>query len=253
VPATRPANGRSRDQRATLGLRQRSPGRTRLSGVPRGRWLQRSALPKRKEIRHYSLYGVPATRPANGLARPAATRGLRQWSPGRTRLFGVPRGRWLQRSALPEKEENQALFTVRWCTGLSGVAATRPANGRSRDQRATRGLRQRSRGAPDCPVCHGAGGCNGRLRQKRKEIRHYSLSGGAPDCPVCQPCAQPTVGRAISGRHVDFANGHQGAPDCPVCHTVGGCNGRLRQKRKEIRHYSLYGGAPDCPVCQPRS
>jgi hypothetical protein len=62
---------------------------------------------------------------------------------------------------------------------------------------------------------------------------------------------QPTVGRAISGRHVDFANGHQAAPDCPVCHGAGGCNGRLRQTRKGIVHCSLFGGAPDCPM-RPR-
>ena len=61
----------------------------------------------------------------------------------------------------------------------------------------------------------------------------------------------PTVDRAISGRHVDFANGHQDAPDCPVGHRAGGCNGRLRKKRKEIAHCSLSGGAPDCPVCHP--
>jgi hypothetical protein len=38
--------------------------------------------------------------------------------------------------------------------------------------------------APDCPVCHGTGGCNGQLRQTRKGIAHCSLSGGAPDYPV---------------------------------------------------------------------
>jgi hypothetical protein len=81
--------------------------------------------------------------------------------------------------------------TVRCPTGLSGVPAERPANDRPRDQRATRGLRQRSPGhiglfgaSPDCPVCHEDGGCNGRFHQTRKEITHCSLSGGAPDCPV---------------------------------------------------------------------
>jgi hypothetical protein len=69
----------------------------------------------------------------------------------------------------------------------------------------------------------------------------------------------PTVGRTISGRHVDFANGHQVAPDCMVCHWTiccamgaGACNGRFRQTRKGIAQYSLYGGAPDCPV-RPRT
>jgi hypothetical protein len=79
-----------------------------------------------------------------------------------------------------------------------------------RDQRRHVDFANGHQGAPDCSVCHGAGGCNDRLCQKRKKIRHYSLSGGAPDCPVWQPRAQPTVDRAISGRHVDFANGHEG-------------------------------------------
>jgi hypothetical protein len=54
-----------------------------------------------------------------------ATRGLRQQSQGHTKLSGVPRGRWLQRLASPEKEGNHTLFTVRWCTGLSGAPTDR--------------------------------------------------------------------------------------------------------------------------------
>jgi hypothetical protein len=42
------ANGRPRDQRATRGLHQRLEGHTRLSGVPRGLWLQQSASPKKE-------------------------------------------------------------------------------------------------------------------------------------------------------------------------------------------------------------
>jgi hypothetical protein len=96
--------------------------------------------------------------------------------------------------------------TVRWCIGLSGEPTVSRANGRPKNQRATRGKCQRSNGAPDCPVCTGQclvrqwlQDCNGRLRQIRKEIRtgqcpvvHRTvrwctgLSGGAPDCPVCQ-------------------------------------------------------------------
>jgi hypothetical protein len=43
--------------------------------------------------------------------------------------------------------------TVRWCTGLSSEPTVACANGRPRNLRATRGLLQRSAGAPDCPVC----------------------------------------------------------------------------------------------------
>jgi adenylylsulfate kinase-like enzyme len=39
--------------------------------------------------------------------------------------------------------------TVRWCTGLSGEPTVASANGRSCNLRATRGLLQRSVGAPD--------------------------------------------------------------------------------------------------------
>jgi hypothetical protein len=48
------ANGRQRNQRATRGPRQRSPGRTRLSDVPRGSLLQRPASPE-KEGNHAPL------------------------------------------------------------------------------------------------------------------------------------------------------------------------------------------------------
>jgi hypothetical protein len=74
----------------------------------------------RSREKFIGLSGVPATRLANGRSRDQrATRSLRKWSPGRTRLSGVPRGWWLQRS--PDKEGNISLFTVRWCIGLSGA------------------------------------------------------------------------------------------------------------------------------------
>jgi hypothetical protein len=40
-------------------------------------------------------------------------------------LLDLATGRWLQRSASPEKEGNRALFTVRWCTGLSDAPTDR--------------------------------------------------------------------------------------------------------------------------------
>jgi hypothetical protein len=49
-----------------------------------------------------------------------------------TRLSGVPRGRWLQRSASPNKEGNHTLFTVRWCIGLSGASTDRRQPGPSK-------------------------------------------------------------------------------------------------------------------------
>jgi hypothetical protein len=76
--------------------------------------------------------------------------------------------------------------TVRWCTELSGEPTVSQANGRPRNPRATRGMCQRSEGAPDCPVCTGQcpvrqllQDCNGWLCQIRKEIR-------TGQCPVRQ-------------------------------------------------------------------
>jgi hypothetical protein len=41
------------------------------------------------------------------------------------RTVQCAKGPRLQRSALPEKEGNRALFTVRWCTGLSDAPTDR--------------------------------------------------------------------------------------------------------------------------------
>jgi hypothetical protein len=72
--------------------------------------------------------------------------------------------------------------TVRWCTALSGEPTVTSANGRPRNLRATRGLLQRSAGAPDCPMCTGqcpvsqsAQRSNGRICQIWKEIAHRTV------------------------------------------------------------------------------
>jgi hypothetical protein len=67
--------------------------------------------------------------------------------------------------------------TVRWCTGLSGEPTVACANGRSRNLRATRGLLQRSAGAPDCPVRQSAQRSNGRMRLIWKAIAHRTATG----------------------------------------------------------------------------
>jgi hypothetical protein len=81
--------------------------------------------------------------------------------------------------------------TVRWCTGLSGEPTIDCANGRQRDQRATRGLSQQIVGTPDCPVCIGQ--CpvsqddrcsNGQLSPIWKEIVHRT---SYRTCPVRHP------------------------------------------------------------------
>jgi hypothetical protein len=69
--------------------------------------------------------------------------------------------------------------TVRWCTGLSGETTVASTNDRPRNLRETRGLLQRSAGAPDCPVCteqcpvrQRPRRSNGRMRLFWKEIAH---------------------------------------------------------------------------------
>jgi hypothetical protein len=62
--------------------------------------------------------------------------------------------------------------TVRWCTGMSGEPTVTSANDRTRNLLATRGLLQRSAGAPDCPVCQRAQRSNSRMRLIWKEIVH---------------------------------------------------------------------------------
>jgi hypothetical protein len=64
--------------------------------------------------------------------------------------------------------------TVRWCTGLSGEPTVASANGRPRNLRATRGLLQRTAGAPDYPVRQRARRSNGRIRPIWKEIVHQT-------------------------------------------------------------------------------
>jgi hypothetical protein len=68
---------------------------------------------------------------------------------------------------------------IRWCNGLSGEPTVASANGWPRNLWATRGLLQRSAGAPDCPVCtrqcpvrQPAPRSNGRMRPIWKEIVH---------------------------------------------------------------------------------
>jgi hypothetical protein len=76
-------------------------------------------------------------------------------------------------------------WTVRWCTGLSGEPTEPAANGRPRDQRATRGPRQRSVGHTG-PVPRP----NGRLRPIWKEIAHRTATvavrwcTGLPGAPL---------------------------------------------------------------------
>jgi hypothetical protein len=93
--------------------------------------------------------------------------------------------------------------------------------------------------APNSVRCLGWPGDELVALEKKLRALWLKITGlsGEPSAPA------PTVGSAISGRHMGRANGHQAAPDYPVC--TGQCplrqggqrlNGRLCQKRKEIKH-----------------
>jgi hypothetical protein len=67
--------------------------------------------------------------------------------------------------------------TVRWYTRLSGEPTALAANSRPRDQRATRGLCQRSVGHTGrCPMRQPILRTNGRMRQIWKEIEHWTAT-----------------------------------------------------------------------------
>jgi hypothetical protein len=92
--------------------------------------------------------------------------------------------------------------TVRWCTGLSGEPTVACANGRPRNLRATRGLLQRSVGAPDCPVRHSAQRSNSRICQIWKEIKHRTVYRTCPVAHRIVRCA--TRQKAMIAFHVDL-------------------------------------------------
>jgi hypothetical protein len=66
--------------------------------------------------------------------------------------------------------------TVRWFTGLSGEPTVASANGRPHKLRATRGLLQRSAGAPDCPVriCWGPSASEGPQKHDLTMFLEYN-------------------------------------------------------------------------------
>jgi hypothetical protein len=93
---------------------------------------------------------------------------------------------------ISQTSTNLAHWTIWWCTGLSGEPTALAANGRLRNQRVTRGPRQRSVGhTRHCPVRQRDRRPNGQLRLIRKEIDHRTtivdvrwctgLSGAPPN------------------------------------------------------------------------
>jgi hypothetical protein len=98
--------------------------------------------------------------------------------------------RWTRRSR--EKEKASRLKFIK----LSGELTAPAANGRLRDQRATRSWANGRMVTPDCPVCtghcpvrqlaHRTNGCDRKWRRSSTEHVLF-MSGGAPDCPVRHP------------------------------------------------------------------
>jgi hypothetical protein len=108
-------------------------------------------------------------------------------------------------SSLSRKEKGDVAIihqTVRWCTGLSGESTAPAANGRPRDQRATRGPRQRS-------------------------VGHTGLSG-VPTSPEGQRSVVPCM---EGNRSPDCYSG------CPVMHRTVRCT--TRQKVRIVYQIDL--------------
>jgi hypothetical protein len=90
---------------------------------------------------------------------------------------------------------HQTVWCAPDCLVSQQCSRQRSTEKSARNQRATRGQRQRSPGRtglsgvpPHCPVCQGDPGCNGRLRQRRKEI-------GTVHCPVGHQTVQCAHGQ----------------------------------------------------------
>jgi hypothetical protein len=90
-----------------------------------------------------------------------------------------------QLGAFGKREDDVAInhWTIRWCTRLSGKSTAPAANGRPRNQHATRGPCQWSVGHTGLPVCTGqclvrqrAWRTNSRLCLVWKEIEHRTAT-----------------------------------------------------------------------------
>jgi hypothetical protein len=92
--------------------------------------------------------------------------------------------------------------TARWFTGLSSEPTVASANSRPHNLRVTRGLLQRSAGAPDCLV--GTGQC---------PVRQRARSCNSHLCPIWKAIAHRTIYRT-----------------CPVVHRTVRC--ATRQKAR---------------------
>jgi hypothetical protein len=110
------------------------------------------------------------------------------------------------------------------CAGLSGEPTVGRANGRPQNLRATRGLANSRKEAPDCPVCTGLSGAPDLQRSAAlfMEINRAPDSVRcAPDCPV-----RPTT------------EGKDGLPDlfstAPSC--LGAIKGTPRRMEEDTKH-----------------
>jgi hypothetical protein len=124
----------------------------------------------RKEDLNWSKVGKVQPTPAR-----AWHTGLSGGAPNSVRC---PRLARCQLGALGKREGDVAINhrTVRWCTRLSGESIAPAANGRPRDQRATRGRANGQLGTPDCPVHQPIPRTNGRMLPVWKEIEHRTAT-----------------------------------------------------------------------------
>jgi hypothetical protein len=123
--------------------------------------------------------------------------------------LGVPFIAPRQLGVVGDQLGRQILPSAAWCTGQSGAPPDSSSTCLVLDflpyrAQLTIGPRDRRRTR------------RSREMKKAPRLKFTGLSGGAPDYPLSLRHSRPTVGYAISGRHVTRANGRLGTPDSPV-------------------------------------
>ena len=117
------------------------------------------------------------------------------------------------------------------CTGLSVEPTVGRANGRPRNLRATRGLANGRKGAPDCPVCTGHVRCaNGSqiCNSQHQSAALFMEINRAPDSVRCAPdCpVHPTT------------EGKDGLPD--LFSTAPSCLGAIKGTPRRMEEYTKH-------------
>jgi hypothetical protein len=134
--------------------------------------------------------------------------------------------------------------TVRWCTGLSGVAPDSVRCARlALANMLLSGLRRRCTAIIHRTVRWCTGLSGGPFTGELVALGNSSATYGynSPDCPVSQRSAGPTVGRAICAGHVAEPMARRRHRTVRCANGSQAANGRLCHFWKEIGHRTVSG------------